>query len=42
MGDDVEVNPYYGVFPYRDFLKEEGIPGFEGFAVDCHTSRCVH
>ena len=37
MGDDVEFNPYYGVFPYRDFLKEEGIPVFEGYAVDCHT-----
>ena len=37
MGDDVEINPYYGVFPYRDFLKEEGVPVFEGYAVDCHT-----
>ena len=37
MGDDIEINPYYGVFPYRDFLKEEGIPVFEGYAVDCHT-----
>ena len=37
MGDEIEFNPYYGVFPYHDFTKEEGIPIHEAFAVDCHT-----
>ena len=37
MGDDVEFNPYYGVFPYTDFIKSEGIPIHEAYAVDCHT-----
>jgi len=37
MGDDMEFNPYYGVFPYHDFVKEEGIPVFEGYSVDCLT-----
>ena len=26
MGDDIEFNPFYGVFPYRNFLEREGIP----------------
>ena len=37
MGDELEFNPYYGVFPYHDFVKEEGIPVHEAYAVDCHT-----
>jgi len=37
MGDEIEFNPYYGVFPYHDFVKEEGIPVHEAYAVDCHT-----
>ena len=37
MGDEVEINPYYGVFPYTDFIKSEGIPIHEAYAVDCHT-----
>ena len=27
MGDEIEFNPYYGVFPYHDFVKAEGIHG---------------
>jgi quercetin dioxygenase-like cupin family protein len=37
MSDEIAFNPYYGVFPYRDFIKSEGIPLYEGYAVDCHT-----
>ena len=37
MGDEMDFNPYYGVFPYRDFIKTEGIPIVEAYAVDCHT-----
>ena len=37
MGDEIEFNPYYGVFPYHDFVKAEGIPVIEAYAVDCHT-----
>ena len=37
MGDDVEFNPYYGVFPYTDFIKSEGIPIHEAYSVDCHA-----
>ena len=37
MGDDIEFNPFYGVFPYRNFLEREGIPVVEAYAVDCHT-----
>ena len=37
MGDEIEFNPYYGVFPYHDFVKSEGIPVIEEYAVDCHT-----
>ncbi|MEK9659098.1 MAG: hypothetical protein VW450_04050 [Chloroflexota bacterium] len=37
MSDEIAFNPYYGVFPYRDFIKAEGIPVWEGYAVDCHT-----
>ena len=37
MGDEFEVNPFYGVFPYTDFIKNEGIPIHEAYAVDCHN-----
>ncbi len=37
MGDEMNFNPYYGVFPYRDFLKTEGIPVVEAYSIDCHT-----
>ena len=37
MGDEMDFNPYYGVFPYHDFVKREGIPVVEAYAVDCHT-----
>ena len=37
MGDEMDFNPYYGVFPYRDFLKTEGIPVVEAYSVDCRT-----
>ena len=37
MGDEMEFNPFYGVFPYHDFVKQEGIPVVEAYAVDCHT-----
>lgn len=30
-------NQYYLLDPYRDFLKTEGIPIHEGYAVDCNT-----
>ncbi len=29
MGDEMDFNPYYGVFPYRYFIKTEGIPVVE-------------
>ena len=31
------ANPYYLLDPYRDFLKEEGVPVHEEYAVDCNT-----
>ena len=37
MSDEMDFNPYYGVFPYRDFIKTEGIPVIEAYSVDCHT-----
>ena len=37
MGDELEFNPWYGNFPYTDFIKAEGIPLHEAYAVDCHT-----
>ena len=37
MGDEFEFNPWYGNFPYTDFIKQEGIPIHEAYAVDCHT-----
>ncbi|MCH7481932.1 MAG: hypothetical protein IIC95_02715 [Chloroflexi bacterium] len=37
MSDEIDFNPYYGVFPYRDFLKTEGIPVVEAYSIDCHT-----
>jgi mannose-6-phosphate isomerase-like protein (cupin superfamily) len=37
MGDEFEINPWYGNFPYTDFIKSEGIPIHEAYSVDCHT-----
>ncbi len=30
-------HPYYGIFPYFDFLKTEGVPVIDAYSVDCHT-----
>ena len=30
-------HPYYGRFPYLDFVKTEGVPVVEALSVDCHT-----
>src|ERR1700730_5004049 len=30
-------NQYYLLDPYRDFLKEEGVPIYEQYSVDCNT-----
>ena len=37
MAGEPEFNPFYGVFPYHDFVKTEGIPVVEAFSIDCHT-----
>jgi quercetin dioxygenase-like cupin family protein/diadenosine tetraphosphatase ApaH/serine/threonine PP2A family protein phosphatase len=31
------ANQYYLLDPYRDFLKEEGVPVYEEYSVDCNT-----
>jgi gentisate 1,2-dioxygenase len=33
--ENSQKNPYYGLDPYLDFAKSEGIPIVEGFSVDC-------
>ena len=30
-------HPYYGIFPYFNFLKTEGVPVIDAYSVDCHT-----
>jgi quercetin dioxygenase-like cupin family protein len=32
-----QVNPYYQMEPYQEFLKTEGVPVVEAYSVDCHT-----
>jgi quercetin dioxygenase-like cupin family protein len=32
-----QVNPYYQIEPYQEFLKTEGVPIVEAYSVDCHT-----
>lgn len=36
-GDDLQNNPYFQINSYRDFLKTEGVPIVEAYAVDCLT-----
>ena len=35
MSDQTGVNPFYQVDSYGDFVKSEGIPVIEAYAVDC-------